>query len=97
MKFDSPNGEYSVVVTRKFIYNFIPTAPGDGSSAPCNVEIIDKEGSSMGRITVSPGYMVDDLVWTESGAEIKLVGEWNFKNETAYYWSEDQGHKVWVK
>ncbi len=51
----------------------------------------------MGRIPVPIGWMMDELEWHENGAEIRVHGEWDFSNRTAFYWSEDGGRRIWTK
>jgi len=44
-----------------------------------------------------------EIEWTSvttgmpDGAEIRLVGEWDFKRRTCFYWSEDQSRQIWVR
>ena len=38
-----------------------------------------------------------DIEWSESGAAVKLIGEWNFDQKTCYYWSADGNRQIYVK
>ncbi len=40
---------------------------------------------------------VAGVEWTGVGAEIQLVGEWNFASRSCFYWSEDQQTKIYVR
>lgn len=80
----SPDGRYSAQVTYKTYLSFLPTMPGQGSDKAGFVEIFDNTGRSMGRMPI-PMLQMADIRWRADGAEIKLVGQWNFGQSSCQY------------
>jgi len=96
-RFSAQPGDYTVVVSKRRYESFMMRAPGDGRGAPGFIELFDNEGKSCGRIPVPMISCRDDLRWSSAGAEIPLVGEWDFRRRTCYYWSGDQDRQIWVR
>ena len=92
-----PSGQYTAVVTERRYQNFLMSNPGGGRDSAVFVEIFHQKGESFGRIPVEIGWMVDELKWTPSGAELMLVGEWDFQRRTCSYRSEDGSREIWVR
>lgn len=93
-RFKSPDGRYECVVTRYRYENFIPGMPGQGSDYSCFLSIYDENGKHCGTIPVPMAWMVHDIKWTESGASLTAIGEWDFANQTCLYWNEDQTRQI---
>lgn len=91
-----PSGNYTAVFSYRSYLSHIPMPPGSSSDKPCFVKIIDRSGRGLGEIPV-PMMQMADLEWTTNGAEVKLVGEWDFVQRTCYYWSEKQDRKIYVR
>ena len=92
--YEDPNGNYIVRITYKKYLEFIGSSPGSSSDKPGYVEILDKtSGKSMGEIPVEM-ISLAEIKWVKNGAGIKLVGGWDFKKETCFYWDYDTGEKV---
>ncbi|MEO0432272.1 MAG: hypothetical protein AAF151_11315 [Cyanobacteria bacterium J06656_5] len=84
-----PAGEYEAVVTYSKIHHFIPGMPGQGSDKSGTISIYDREGNFYGSGSldfIRDGYGIE---WTENGASLPFVGEWNFEAGTYSYWSND--------
>lgn len=91
-----PSGRYYAVWSHQ-PYQYLPMiGVGTGSSCPCFVKIVDSSGRSFGEIPVL-SMQVSNVDWTLSGAEIRLVGEWNLNTGTCFYWSEDQLTMIQVR
>lgn len=90
-----PSGRYRAIISCKTYLSYLPMPPGSSSDKPCFVRIVDRQGNDYGEIPV-PMLQMADVEWTDGGAAIKLIGEWDFKNRSCYYWSEDGNHKVYV-
>lgn len=71
-------------------------APGSASDKPGYVSITRKDGKHMGEIPV-PMLQLANVKWHASGAQIELIGEWDFAKDSCYYWNEAQDKKIYVK
>ena len=88
-----PSGRYFAVWSHA-PYQYLPIAGlGTGSDSPVYVKMIDRKGKNFGEIPVAMMQLAD-VEWRTSGAEIKLIGEWNFSAGTCFYWSENQMRKI---
>ena len=88
-RFADPTGQYEVVITYPKVYHFIPAMPGQGNDMSGNIAIYDREGNFYGGDSldfVRDGHSIE---WTETGASLQFVGEWDFEAGTYSYWSED--------
>ena len=88
-RFADPSGQYEVVITHPKIYHFIPAMPGQGSDMSGNIAIYDREGNFYGGDTLDFVRDGHSLEWTDTGASLQFVGEWDFEAGTYSYWSED--------
>lgn len=95
-RFSGPAGKYTVVISKRRYQSHVMRMPGQGSDAPGVVEIFDATGVSYGRVPVEM-LQLADVRWTSSGAEIPLIGEWDFQRHTCWYWSRGQDRQVWVR
>lgn len=93
--FQSKSGAYKVEITYYTWRSFIPVTPGSSGDKPGFVEIFANDGRSMGRIPVAMVNSVD-FTWLPEGAAVKVQGEWNFRQGTCFYWS-DNGAQLFVK
>jgi hypothetical protein len=92
-EYRDPSGRYLVRISVKTFQSFVPMMPGSSSDKPCFVEIFDRNGESMGRIPV-PMLQLVDMEWAPNGAEVKMIGGWDFDKGEYWYWSEDQTEKI---
>lgn len=92
----SPSGGYTAICSFKSYLTSVGMTPGSSSDKPCFVKIVDSSGKNCGEIPVPMIHMAG-VEWNDHGAEITLVGEWDFKQGTCYYWSEDQNSQIFVK
>jgi hypothetical protein len=96
-EYPDPSGEYTVRISYRTYYSFIPMMPGSSSDKPAYVKITrNKDGENMGEIPV-PMLQLAGLTWHAQGAEVQLIGVWDFANERCYYWNEAQDKKIYVK
>jgi hypothetical protein len=91
-----PTDNYVAKVTFKTFYSFIPMAPGSSSDKPGYVEIFTKNGESMGEIPV-PMLQLAGVYWKQNGADVEMIGEWDFINGDCYYWDESGNKKMYVR
>ena len=91
-----PTGRYSAVTSFKSYLSLLPMPPGSSGDKPCFVKISDKDGTSLGELAV-PMCQLAHVEWTERGARVSFVGEWDFVSATCFHWSEDQNSKVFIK
>ncbi len=71
----------------------VPSLPGQGSDYSCFLSIYE-DGTHCGTIPIPIAWMVDDLRWSDSGASLTAVGEWDFESRTCMYWSADQETQI---
>ncbi|ESA35476.1 hypothetical protein N836_12280 [Leptolyngbya sp. Heron Island J] len=88
-RFADPTGQYEVVITYPKLYHFIPAMPGQGSDMSGNIAIYDREGTFYGGDSLDFVRDGHSLEWTDTGASLQFVGEWDFEAGTYSYWSED--------
>ena len=91
-----PTGSYTAVVSFRTYLSFLPMSIGGSSDKPGFVAIYDSQHVSMGEVPV-PMLQLAEIEWSETGASIKLVAEWDFVNQTCFYWSEDETHRIYVR
>jgi hypothetical protein len=91
-----PTGNYVAKITVKTFYSSIPMAPGSSSDKPGYVEIFTKSGDSMGEIPV-PMLQLAGVYWKPNGADVEMIGEWDFLKGDCYYWDESGNKKIYVK
>ncbi len=96
-RYKSPSGDHTVVVTKYNYESFVIRFPGGGSDAPGFIEIFDRNGESCGRVPVPMIQFYGNLFWRETGAYIPALAEWDFKQRTCSYWSEDGSQEIWVR
>lgn len=92
-RLSDPTGKYEAVITYPKLYHFLPAMPGQGSDMSGSIAIYDRGGNFYGGDSldfVRDGYGVE---WTETGASLQFVGEWDFAADTYAYWSDD-GERV---
>ncbi len=87
LELTDPSGRYLARVTYSTFRSFIPMPPGSSGDKPGHVEIFDRGGRSMGRIPV-PTLQMSNVEWTPTGAEVSMIGSWDFAKDECYYWSE---------
>jgi hypothetical protein len=92
----SPRGGYIAKLSVKTFHSFMPMMPGSGSDKPGYVEIVNKDGDSMGEIPV-PMLQDAGVIWVPNGAQLKVIGEWDFANGTCFYWDETGNKRIYVK
>lgn len=80
----SPDGRYNAQVSYNTYLSFLPVMPGQSSDKAGFVEIFDNTGRSMGRMPLAMLQMAD-IRWLTNGAEIKLVGHWDFVKGSCQY------------
>ena len=96
-RLDGPSGDYVAIISERRYQSYLMRAPGDGGGEPGFVEIFNRSGGSFGRIPLPMVLLDREIEWTSTGAEIRFVGEWDFKHHTCYYWSENQDRQIWVQ
>ena len=88
-----PTGFYTAIVSYRSYQSFLPRMPGSSSDKPGFVKIIDKNNKPYGEMPL-PMLQLLELEWTEQGARIKLIGEWDFINETCWYWDHNGNEQI---
>ncbi len=88
-----PTGRYTAIISIDTFWSSWTSPPGSSRDKPCTVKIINtKTGFNYGEIPVEMLQLVE-IIWAESSARIKLVGEWNFEKKSCWYWSNNQHKK----
>lgn len=95
-KYKDPSGEYTVIISYRSYLSYISTSPGSSSDKPGFIKIINSKGKNCGEIPL-PMLQLAEINWVENGAEVKLIGEWNFKDEYCWYWDESGNKEIVVK
>jgi hypothetical protein len=90
-----PSGRYIAIVSYKMYLSFLPMPPGSSSDKACFVRIEGIDGTNYGEIPV-PMLQLAAIEWTDTGAEIRVIGEWDFKNKRTYYWAENGNDRIYV-
>lgn len=90
-----PSGRYLARITFSTFLSFIPMPMGSSGDKPGFVEIFDQNGESMGRIPV-PMLQLSNVEWTPTGAQVMMIGGWDFAKGECYYWSETD-EKIMVR
>ena len=94
----SPDGRFHAVTTISSWRYFTPSMPGQSSDQPCYVEIFREDGVSMGELPVDM-IRDADVEWKPYGAQIKLVGGWDFMKSAkglCWRWNRDQTRYTYV-
>ncbi|WP_415894060.1 hypothetical protein ACMXYN_06730 [Neptuniibacter sp. PT8_73] len=91
-----PSGRYTAIVSYSTYRSFTPMMPGSSSDKPGFIKIVDEHNNDLGEIPL-PMLQLADLKWTKEGAEVKLIGEWDFTNAYCFYWDEQGNKKIFVK
>lgn len=95
LELKDPSGRYLARITFSTYLSFIPMPIGSSGDKPGFVEIFDRDGESMGRIPV-PMLQLANVEWTPTGAEVMMIGSWDFGKGECYYWSETD-EKIMVR
>ena len=85
---NSPDGRYRAVTTVSSWRQFVPMMPGQSGDWPCRVEIIREDGVSMGALSVEMVQLAA-VEWVPDGAQIRLVGGWDFAKGLCWKWDRD--------
>lgn len=91
-----PSGRYTAIVSYNTYRSFTPMMPGSSSDKPGFIKIVDQHNNDLGEIPL-PMLQLADLKWTQEGAEVKLIGEWNFTKGYAFYWDETGSERIFVR
>lgn len=93
---NDPTGSYVAKYSARTFYSLIPMPLGSSGDKPGFVEIFNKSGDSMGQIPI-PMFQLGAVNWTATGANVQMIGEWDFVNGSCYYWDETDTKKIFVK
>lgn len=86
-RINSPDGQYTAIVTYRRTEAFLPIFPGQSGDKPGFIKIEDRNGNNCGKIGVPMIGMSRDLEWTDGGANLDLVCEWNFAKRECRFWN----------
>jgi len=90
LRIDSPDRQYQAIVTYRRMESFRPTFPGQSGDKAGFIRIVDKDGKNYGKIGVPMVWMSRDLKWTNGGADLPVVCEWDFAKREYRFWNESQ-------
>lgn len=93
-RFSSPDHHYTAIVTYRRYQSFLPTLPGQSSDKEGSIRIVDSSGTNYGKIAIPMVWMAEELEWTARGAELGIVGRWDFFKREYRYWNEDQTREI---
>src|SRR5678816_3610098 len=66
----SPDGRFCAVVTQPIWQSFVAAMPGGGSGKSGHLTVYTREGKSCGRAPVDMVWMIQDMEWSETNAEL---------------------------
>ena len=79
-----PSGRYFAVWSHA-PYRYLPLVElGADSDSPCLVKIVGDDGRNYGEIPVA-SMQLAEVQWMPLGAEIKMIGGWDFAAGTCFY------------
>ena len=88
-RFSDPTGQYEAVLTYPKLYHVMPMMPGQGGDKSGKITIYDRHGTFYGSGSLDVVRHGHSLEWTDHGASLLLVGQWDFEAGTYAYWSND--------
>ncbi|NEQ49525.1 MAG: hypothetical protein F6K11_05245 [Leptolyngbya sp. SIO3F4] len=88
-RFSDPTGNYEVVLTYTKLYHVMPMMLGQGSDMSGKIAIYDRDGNFYGGDSLDFVRHGHGVEWTEHGASLQFVGEWDFEAGTYSHWSDD--------
>lgn len=94
LRMDSPDRHYQAIVTYRRIESFRPTLPGQSGDKAGFIRIVDKDGKNHGKIGIPMVWMSRELKWTNGGADLPLVCEWDFAKREYRIWNEAQTEEI---
>ena len=75
-RFTRPDGAYKIIVYKQNSpFSFL--MPGQGSDAPGNVRLYDKDDNLLKEKNVEMVQLADNVIWSDNHVSIKLVAEWD--------------------
>ncbi|GAA3588278.1 hypothetical protein [Marinobacter xestospongiae] len=92
-KESDPTGDYTAIVSYEAYLSFVTMSPGSSGDKAGFVKIINNNGDNLGEMPVEM-LQLSRVMWSKNGARIPMIGEWNFKKGTCYYWSKDGSTKI---
>lgn len=78
----SPDGRFYAVATCPIWQQYVPMAPGGGGDKSGYVTVYTRQGKSCGRAPVDMVWMIQDVKWSATNAELALVAEWDLATQT---------------
>jgi len=81
----SPDGRFYAVATCPIWQYYVPMSPGSGGDKSGYITVFTREGKSCGRVPVDMVWMIQDIKWSATTAELPLVAEWDLTKETVEY------------
>lgn len=93
-RINSPDERYTAIVTYRRIESFRPSYPGQSGDRAGFIKIEDTDGKNYGSISIPMVWMSNDLEWTDGGAHLKLVCDWNFVKREYRFWNESQTEEI---
>jgi hypothetical protein len=94
LRIDSPDGKYTAIVTYRRYESLRPTFPGQSGDKEGFIRIENQNGLNYGKIGVPTIGMSRDLEWTDNGADLKLVCEWDFAKREYRFWNKSQTETI---
>ena len=77
----SPDGRFYAVVSCRIWRTLVPRMPGGGDQ-PGYVTILTRQGQSCGTAPLPLAWMVADIKWSSTRAELRLVADWDLLTHT---------------
>ena len=88
--YEHPSGQYTAQLTYRTYLSLLPMMPGSSGDKPGFVEVFDVSEGSLGKMPV-PMLSSVRFEWTDRGASVWMVGDWDFDAGTCRYWNEHSG------
>lgn len=73
----SPDGHYYAVATCRAWRSHVPMSPGSSGDKPGYVTVFTSSGQSCGSAPLDIAWMIDEMNWSTTNAELTAVAEWD--------------------
>ena len=73
----SPDGRFYAAATCRAWRFHVPMTPGSSGDKPGYVTVFTRDGQSCGSARLDMAWMIDEMNWGQTNAELGLVAEWD--------------------
>jgi hypothetical protein len=73
----SPDGRFYAVAECRAWRFHVAMSPGSSGDKPGYVTVFTRDGQSCGSAPLDMAWMIDEMSWSTTNAELRLVAEWD--------------------